>query len=72
MCLAQGPQRSDDCEVHTRGPSVSSQSFYQWATALPPPLPKKRKKRVDFEKKKKKKKKTAEDLLYLKACKITQ
>ena len=36
MCLAQGPQRSDACEAGTRGPSVSSQALYHWATALPP------------------------------------
>ena len=35
MCLAQGPQRSDACEARTRGPSVSSQALYHWATALP-------------------------------------
>ena len=35
MCLAQGPQRSDAGEVRTRGPSVSSQALYHWATALP-------------------------------------
>ena len=35
MCLAQGPQRSDAGEARTRGPSVSSQTFYHWATALP-------------------------------------
>ena len=35
MCLAQGPQRSDAGEVRTRGPSVSSQALYYWATALP-------------------------------------
>ena len=35
MCLAQGPQRSDAREAHTRGPSVSSQALYHWATALP-------------------------------------
>ena len=26
MCLAQGPQRSDEGEARTRGPSVSSQA----------------------------------------------
>ena len=35
MCLAQGPQRSDAGESWTRGPSVSSQALYHWATALP-------------------------------------
>ena len=35
MCLAQGPQRSDASEAQTRDPSVSSQAFYHWATALP-------------------------------------
>ena len=35
MCLAQGPQRSDAGEARTRGPSVSSQTLYHWATALP-------------------------------------
>ena len=35
MCLAQGPQRSDAGETRTRGPSVSSQALYHWATALP-------------------------------------
>ena len=35
MCLAQGPQRSDDGEAPTRGPSVSSQVLYHWATVLP-------------------------------------
>ena len=34
MCLAQGPQRSDAGEARTRGPSVSSQAHYHWATAL--------------------------------------
>ena len=34
MCLAQGPQRSDAGEARTRGPSVSSQTLYHWATAL--------------------------------------
>ena len=34
MCLAQGPQRSDAGEARTRGPSVSSQALYPWATAL--------------------------------------
>ena len=36
MYLAQGPQRSDACEAHTRCPSVSSQALYHWATVLPP------------------------------------
>ena len=35
MCLAQGPQRSDAGAARTRGPSVSSQALYRWATALP-------------------------------------
>ena len=35
MCLTQGPQRSDAGEARTRGPSVSSQALYHWATALP-------------------------------------
>ena len=35
MCLAQGTQRSDAGEAQTRGPSVSSQALYHWATALP-------------------------------------
>ena len=35
MCLAHGPQRSDAGEARTRGPSVSSQALYHWATALP-------------------------------------
>ena len=35
MCLAQGPQRSDAGEARIRGPSVSSQALYHWATALP-------------------------------------
>ena len=35
MCLVQGPQRSDTGEARTRGPSVSSQALYHWATALP-------------------------------------
>ena len=35
MCIAQGPQRSDAGEARTRGPSVSSQALYHWATALP-------------------------------------
>ena len=34
MCLARGPQRSDAGEARTRGPSVSSQALYHWATAL--------------------------------------
>ena len=36
MCLAQGTQRSDAGEARTRGPSVSSQALYHWATVLPP------------------------------------
>ena len=35
MCLAQGPQRSDAGDARTQSPSVSSQAFYHWATALP-------------------------------------
>ena len=35
MCLAQGPQRSNTGEAQTRGPSVSRQALYHWATALP-------------------------------------
>ena len=35
MCLAQGPRHSDAGEARTRGPSVSSQALYHWATALP-------------------------------------
>ena len=35
MCLAQEPQHSDAREARTRGPSVSSQALYHWATALP-------------------------------------
>ena len=35
MCLAQGPQRNNAIEAWTRGPSVSSQALYHWATALP-------------------------------------
>ena len=35
MCLAEGPQRSEAGEARTRGPSVSSQVIYHWATALP-------------------------------------
>ena len=35
MCLAQGPQCSDAGEARTRGPWVSSQALYHWATALP-------------------------------------
>ena len=38
MYLAQGPQRSDAGETRTRGPSVSSQALYHWATALPKKL----------------------------------
>ena len=43
MCLAQGPQRSDAGEARTRGPSVSSQALYHWATALPKKKKKKKK-----------------------------
>ena len=35
MCLAQRPQHSDAGEAGTRGPSVSSQALYHWATVLP-------------------------------------
>ena len=35
MCLAQAPQCSDADEARTRGPSVSSQALYHWATTLP-------------------------------------
>ena len=35
MCLAKWPQRSDAGVAWTRGPSVSSQALYHWATALP-------------------------------------
>ena len=35
MCLAQGPQHSDAGDARTRGPSVSSQALYHWATAPP-------------------------------------
>ena len=35
MCLAQGPQRSDDDEARTCDPSVSSQALNHLATALP-------------------------------------
>ena len=35
MCLAQGPQHSDAGEAWIRGPLVSSQKPYHWATALP-------------------------------------
>ena len=35
MCLTQGPHRSDAGEAPTRGPLVSSQALYHWATALP-------------------------------------
>ena len=35
MCLPKGPQCSDAGEARTRGPSVSSQALYHWATALP-------------------------------------
>ena len=37
MCLAQGPQRSDASEACIRGPLVSSQALYHWATVLPEP-----------------------------------
>ena len=37
MCLAKAPQRSDAGEAQTRGPSVSSQALYHWATEPPPP-----------------------------------
>ena len=33
--FAQGPQPSDAGEARTRGPSVSGQALYHWATALP-------------------------------------
>ena len=33
MCLAHGPQRSDAGEAWTRGPSVSSQALYHWASS---------------------------------------
>ena len=35
MCLTQGPQGSDACEARTQGLSISSQTLYHWATALP-------------------------------------
>ena len=35
MCLAQGLQCSDPGKAQTRGPSVSRQALYQWATGLP-------------------------------------
>ena len=35
MCLSQETQHSDASEARTRGPSVSSQALYHWATALP-------------------------------------
>ena len=35
MCIAQGPQHSDADGAQTRGPSVSSQALYHWATELP-------------------------------------
>ena len=35
MCLAQGAQHGDAEEARTRGPSVSSQTLYNCATALP-------------------------------------
>ena len=34
MCIAQGPQRTDASEARPRGPSVSSQALYHWATTL--------------------------------------
>ena len=34
MRLAQGPQSSDAGDARARGPSVSSQTLYLWATAL--------------------------------------
>ena len=34
MFLLKDPQRSDADETRTRGPSVSSQALYHWATAL--------------------------------------
>ena len=34
MCLAQGPQGSDDGEARTRGLSVSSQALYHWAPMM--------------------------------------
>ena len=34
MCLAQEPQHSDAGEARNRGPSLSSQALYHWATAL--------------------------------------
>ena len=36
MCLAQGPQQCDGGEAQTRGPSVSRQALYHWATVLSP------------------------------------
>ena len=41
MYLAQGPQHSDTGEARTRGPSVSSQALYHWATTLPKLMDKK-------------------------------
>ena len=35
MCIAQGPKCKDAGEARTRGPSVSSQALYHWATVLP-------------------------------------
>ena len=35
MCLVEGPQRSDASEAPARDRSVSSQTLYYWATALP-------------------------------------
>ena len=37
MFFAQGPQRSEAGEARTRGPPVSSQALYHWAT-VPPQL----------------------------------
>ena len=37
MFLAKGPQRSEVSEAQTRGPSVSNQALYHWATAPHPP-----------------------------------
>ena len=35
MYFGQGPQCSDAIEARTRGPLVSIQALYHWATALP-------------------------------------
>ena len=43
MCLAQGPQSSDAGEARTRGPSVSSQALYHWATLIVQEVPEKMK-----------------------------